>query len=109
MKKSLHGKTIHLNIDSIVDDCSFTTIDSTMLTSRVMVHFDDLLSVVNDAQLKSALNTYKEIIKLMKRASDQRKKIAGDKLTVCISVEICTLSNDKTNHDSTLIKPEHDI
>ena len=45
-----------------------------MITSRVMVHFDDLLSVVNDAQLKSALNTYKEIIQLMKRASAQRKQ-----------------------------------
>ncbi|CAF3619670.1 unnamed protein product [Rotaria sordida] len=55
--------------------------DSTMVTSRVMVHFDDLLSVVNDAQLKSALNTYKEITQLMKRASEQRKRIAGDKLT----------------------------
>ncbi len=55
-----------------------------MVTSRVTVHFDDLLSVVNDAQLKSALNTYKEITQLMKRASEQRKRIAGDKLTVCI-------------------------
>ncbi|CAF4460629.1 unnamed protein product, partial [Rotaria sp. Silwood2] len=55
--------------------------DSTMVTSRVMVHFDDLLSVVNDAQLKSALSTYKEITQLMKRASEQRKRIAGDKLT----------------------------
>jgi len=63
------------------------SIDSTMITSRVMVHFDDLLSVVNDAQLKSALNTYKEIIQLMKRASAQRKQIAGDKLTVCIRKE----------------------
>lgn len=53
-----------------------------MITSRVMVHFDDLLSVVNDAQLKSALNTYKEITQLMKRASEQRKRKAGDKLTV---------------------------
>lgn len=50
-----------------------------------MVHFDDLLSVVNDAQLKSALNTYKEITQLMKRASDQRKQTAGDKLIVEIS------------------------
>ena len=55
-----------------------------MVTSRVMIHFDDLLSVVNDAQLKSALNTYKEVIQLMKRASEQRKRKAGDKLTVCI-------------------------
>ncbi|UJR30291.1 hypothetical protein I4U23_017829 [Adineta vaga] len=55
--------------------------DSTMVTSRVMIHFDDLLSVVNDAQLKSALNTYKEITQLMKRASEQRKRKAGDKLT----------------------------
>ncbi|CAF4550593.1 unnamed protein product [Rotaria sp. Silwood1] len=54
---------------------------SSMVTSRVMVHFDDLLSVINDAQLKSALNTYKEITQLMKRASEQRKRIAGDKLT----------------------------
>ena len=58
--------------------------DSTMVTSRVMVHFDDLLSVVNDAQLKSALNTYKEVIQLMKQASEQRKQKAGDKLTVWI-------------------------
>jgi hypothetical protein len=49
-----------------------------------MVHFDDLLSVINDAQLKSALNAYKEITQLMKRASEQRKRKAGDKLTVCI-------------------------
>jgi hypothetical protein len=55
-----------------------------MVTSRVMIHFDDLLSVVNDAQLKSALNAYKEITQLMKRASEQRKRTAGDKLTVCI-------------------------
>ena len=58
-----------------------------MVTSRVMIHFDDLLSVVNDAQLKSALNTYKEIMQLMKRASDQRKRKAGDKLTVSLSVD----------------------
>jgi hypothetical protein len=62
----------------------FFFIDSTMVTSRVTVHFDDLLSVVNDAQLKSALNTYKEVTQLMKRASEQRKRKAGDKLTVCI-------------------------
>jgi hypothetical protein len=55
-----------------------------MVTSRVMVHFDDLLSVVNDAQLNSALSTYKEITQLMKRASEQRKCNAGDKLTVRI-------------------------
>ncbi len=55
-----------------------------MVNSRVMVHFDDLLSVINDAQLKSALNAYKEITQLMKRASEQRKRKAGDKLTVCI-------------------------
>ena len=47
-----------------------------------MLHFDDLLSVVNDAQLNSALNTHKEITHLMKRASEQRKRIAGEKLTV---------------------------
>ncbi|CAF3325657.1 unnamed protein product [Rotaria socialis] len=55
--------------------------DSTMVTSRVMIHFDDLLSVFNDAQLKSALNAYKEITHLMKRALEQKKRIAGDKLT----------------------------
>ncbi len=55
-----------------------------MVNSRVMVHFDDLLSVINDAQLKSALNAYKEITQLVKRASEQRKRKAGDKLTVCI-------------------------
>ncbi|CAF3473080.1 unnamed protein product, partial [Rotaria sp. Silwood2] len=38
-----------------------------MIVSRVMVEFDDLLSVLNDTQLKSALNTYKEITELMKR------------------------------------------
>ena len=32
--------------------------------------------------LKSALNTYKEVTQLMKQASEQRKRIAGDKLTV---------------------------
>ncbi len=53
-----------------------------------MAHFDDLLSVVNDAQLKSALNAYKEITQLMKRASEQRKRKAGDKLTVCILEKI---------------------
>lgn len=58
--------------------------DSSLVTSRVIVHFDDLLSVVNDAQLKSALNTYKEITQLMKRASDQTKQTAGDKLIVRI-------------------------
>ncbi len=56
-----------------------------------MVHFDDLLSVVNDAQLKSALNTYKEVTQLMKRASEQRKRTAGDKLTVCILKEMFSL------------------
>jgi hypothetical protein len=64
-----------------------------MVTSRVTVHFDDLLSVVNDAQLKSALNTYKEITQLMKRASEQRKRKAGDKLTVCILEKIILLSS----------------
>lgn len=58
-----------------------------MVASRVSVHFDDLLSVVNDAQLKSALNTYKEITQLMKRASEQRKRKAGNQLTVCILVQ----------------------
>ena len=53
-----------------------------MVTSRVMLQFDDLLSVVNDAQLNSALNTYKEIMHLMKRASEQKKRYAGEKLTV---------------------------
>ncbi len=55
-----------------------------MVTSRVMVHFDDLLSVVNDAQLTSALNTYQEITQLMNKASDQRKLNVGEKLMVCI-------------------------
>ena len=53
-----------------------------MVTSRLMMHFDDLLSVVNDAQLKSALNAYKEITQLMKQASEQRKQNIGEKLTV---------------------------
>lgn len=53
-----------------------------MVTSRVMLHFDDLLSVINDAQLKSALNAYKEILQLIKRSSEQRKSKAGEKLTV---------------------------
>ncbi|CAF4699612.1 unnamed protein product [Rotaria sp. Silwood1] len=55
--------------------------DSTMITSRVMIHFDDLLSVLNDAQLKSALNTYKEITELMNRAAEQTKRYAEDKFT----------------------------
>ena len=55
-----------------------------MISSRVMVHFDDLLTVVNDAQLTSALNTYQEITQLMKQASDQRKQHVGEKLTVRI-------------------------
>jgi hypothetical protein len=48
------------------------------------MHFDDLLSVVNDAQLNSALNAYKEITQLMKQASEQRKQNVGEKLTVCV-------------------------
>lgn len=55
-----------------------------MVTSRMMLQFDDLLSVINDAQLKSALNAYKEISQLIKRASEQRKRKAGDKLTVSL-------------------------
>lgn len=46
------------------------------------MQFDDLLSVVNDAQLNSALTTYKEITHLIKKASDQKKRFAGEKLTV---------------------------
>ncbi|CAF4550035.1 unnamed protein product [Rotaria sp. Silwood1] len=45
--------------------------DSSMIISRVMIEFDDLLSVLNDTQLKSALNTYKEITELMKRTRQQ--------------------------------------
>jgi hypothetical protein len=55
-----------------------------MVASRVMIKFDDLLSVFNDAQFKSALAAYQEITQLMKQASEQKKLIAGDKLTVCI-------------------------
>ncbi|CAF1384831.1 unnamed protein product, partial [Rotaria magnacalcarata] len=54
--------------------------DSSMISARVMLHFDGLLSVLSDAQLKSAVNTYKEITELMKRASEQRKRSAEDKL-----------------------------
>ena len=61
-------------------------LDSTMVTSRVMLHFDDLLSVVNDAQLKSVLKTYKEIHQLIKRAAEQRKRKVGDRLTVSFAV-----------------------
>ena len=61
----------------------FVFIDSTMITSCVVLQFDDLLSIFNDAQLKSALDTYKEITELMKQASEQRKVSAGNKLTVC--------------------------
>ena len=53
-----------------------------MVTSRLMIQFEDLLSVVNDAQLHSALNAYKEITHLMKKASEERKRYAGEKLTV---------------------------
>jgi uncharacterized protein YdcH (DUF465 family) len=53
-----------------------------MVSSRVMLHFDDLLSVVNDAQFKSVLKTYKEIHQLIKRASEQRKRKVGDRLAV---------------------------
>ncbi|CAF1379368.1 unnamed protein product, partial [Didymodactylos carnosus] len=53
---------------------------SSLISSRVQLHFDDLLWVVNDAQLKSAMNAYSEITKLMKKASDQRKKKAQDTL-----------------------------
>lgn len=59
-----------------------------MVASRVMVQFDDFLSVVNDAQLKSALNTYKEITQLMKQASEQKKRNVGNKLAVCIRMKI---------------------
>jgi len=83
MKKNLQGNISFL-INPIENKSFLLFTDSTMVTSRVMIHFDDLLSVVNDAQLKSALNTYKEVTQLMKRASEQRKRIAGDKLTVCI-------------------------
>jgi hypothetical protein len=54
-----------------------------MVSSRVMIKFDDLLTVFNDAQFKSALNAYQEIRQLMKQASEQKKRIAKDKLTVC--------------------------
>lgn len=73
------------------------------MTSRIMVYFDDLLSVFNDAQLKSALNTYKEITQLMKRASEQKKRIAGDKLTVS---KVCSLSfyfNPQKNKKNAII------
>jgi hypothetical protein len=83
MKKNLQGNISFL-INPIENKSFLLFTDSTMVTSRVMIHFDDLLSVVNDAQLKSALNTYKEVTQLMKRASEQRKRIAGDKLTVCM-------------------------
>lgn len=62
-----------------------SSLDGTMVTSRLMLHFDDLLSVVNDAQLKSMLKTYKEIHLLIKRASEQRKRQVGDRLTVSFS------------------------
>jgi hypothetical protein len=91
MKKNLQGNFSSLIIQIENEICLF--VDSTMVTSRVMVHFDDLLSVVNDAQLKSALNTYKEITQLMKRASEQRKRKAGDRLTVCILSSCKTLKN----------------
>lgn len=68
-----------------------------METSRVMIHFDDLLSVLNDAQLKSALNAYKEVRQLMKRASEQRKRKMGDRLTVRIRGEMSNLT-DWINH-----------
>jgi hypothetical protein len=83
MKKNLQGNISFL-INPTENKSFLLFTDSTMVTSRVMIHFDDLLSVVNDAQLKSALNTYKEVTQLMKRASEQRKRIAGDKLTVCM-------------------------
>ncbi|CAF0787726.1 unnamed protein product [Adineta steineri] len=54
--------------------------DSSMVASRVMIEFDDFLSVLNDTQLKSALNTYKEITQLMKKASDENKRNVGNKL-----------------------------
>ena len=47
-----------------------------------MINFDDFLSVVNDAQLNSLLNTYKEITQLMKRASEQKKRNVGEKINV---------------------------
>lgn len=69
-----------------------------MVTSRVMLHFDDLLSVINDAQLKSALNAYKEILQLIKRSSEQRKSKAGDKLTVCRRLRRKSLERFFQNH-----------
>ena len=54
-----------------------------MVTSQVMVQIDYLLSGIKDAQIKSPLNTYKEMTQLMKQASGQRKCKAGGKLTVC--------------------------
>jgi len=66
-----------------------------MVTSRVTIHIDDLLSVVNDAQLKSALNTYQEIMQLIKQASEQKKRNVGEKLTVCIRIKIRSLYSEK--------------
>ena len=79
MKKNLQGKVFFV-IFSISE--LLRSADSSMVTSRVMIQFEDLLSVVNDAQLHSALNAYKEITHLMKKASEQRKRYAGEKLTV---------------------------
>lgn len=53
-----------------------------MMASRLMFVLEDLLLVINDAQLSSALNTYTEIAQLVKKASEQRKQTASDKLTV---------------------------
>jgi hypothetical protein len=68
-----------------------------MVASRVTIQIDDLLSVVNDAQLKSALNTYQEIMQLIKQASEQKKRNVGDKLTVGIRIKIRSLSESCGN------------
>ncbi|CAF1314302.1 unnamed protein product [Adineta ricciae] len=54
--------------------------DSSLVTSRIMINFDDFLSVINDAQFNSALNAYKEITQLMKRASEQKKRKVGEQM-----------------------------
>lgn len=82
MKKNLQGEICLFSFHRKRTSSEFFFTDSSMVTSRVMIQFEDLLSVVNDAQLHSALNAYKEITHLMKKASEQRKRYAGEKLTV---------------------------
>lgn len=92
-----------------------------MISGRVIIQFDDLLLVLNDAQLKSVLTTYKEITELMARASEQRKQHAGENLVVRISfeefnvstyiffIDLRNLTNNRNHQNFSLNHNEQDL